>query len=141
VRLKTCGLLWLGSLAAAAPLHAGEKQDDARSFELIEQARHYWGIGDTDRDCAPTAGGEIVICARRKPAPRIDPVTEPLQPDSKMVALGSSPVPHLGGGVTMRGCFLQKCPKDLYFIDLKAIPEPPPDSDADKIAKGLMRER
>jgi hypothetical protein len=33
---------------------------------------------------------------------------------------------------------LGRQPRQLYIIDLKAIPEPPAGSDADRIAKGEM---
>ena len=41
-------------------------------------------------------------------------------------------------GATMCAQHLGRKPRQLYIIDLKAIPEPPAGSDADKIAKGEM---
>ena len=42
------------------------------------------------------------------------------------------------GPVVARGCFLPPCPRPMpVLIDLKAIPEAPPGSDADRIGRGL----
>ncbi len=134
-------LLLLGLAASAAPLRAGGPDGDA-SAAMIEKARQFYGVGRSVGSCGTTsASGEIVVCGRRKPPPRLDPVEPTVQPELKMIALGSPPIPLRPPSVTIRGCFLQKCPKDLYFIDLAAIPEGAPGTDADKISKGQMRER
>lgn len=133
-----------GALAVAAPLQAGEPDSDTESSsptQQIEDARQYFGITSAGRDCGPTDDGEIVVCGKAKISPRVDPVAPAQRADSKAVALGGSPVPHLGGGVTMKACVLQKCPKELYFIDLASIPEAPAGSDADRVAKGEIPDR
>jgi hypothetical protein len=81
------------------------------------------------------------VCGRRKASPRIDPPegTTTTQSDSKTIGLGSPPIPPRPPSVTFKGCFLQKCPKKLYFIDVSALPKAPAGSDADKISRGEMR--
>jgi len=134
-------LIVLGGPVAMRPAHAQEASDgDARAAEMIEEARHYYGVARTVSGCqAATDPDEIVVCARRRPDPRYEPPPPPMPQDAKTVALGAPPVGGgVGAGVSVRGCFLQKCPKPLYFIDLKAIPEPPPGSEADLISRGEM---
>lgn len=42
------------------------------------------------------------------------------------------------GVVVAKGCFIPPCPPPMpELIDLKAIPEAPPGSDADRVARGL----
>jgi len=55
------------------------------------------------------------------------------------IGLGSPPIPPRPPGVTIGICFLQKCPRKRYYIDVSTRPQPPPGSDADKIARGEMR--
>ena len=141
MRAKPVRALCLGWLAlAAAPLIAADPDSDAAT---VSKAKRYFGITSAALDCPTAPDGTIVVCARRRPPPRVDPPerSTTTRPDPKATAYGRSPVPHLGGGVTTRACILQKCPKKLYFFDIKALPEAPPDSDADKIARGEMRAR
>lgn len=107
---------------------------------MVEKARDYFGVTQARPRCGAAAPGEVVVCGRPAPNQRLESPEPKVEPDSKAAALGGSPMGSKGaGGVTMRGCFLQKCPKELLFIDLKALPEPPKGSDADLIAKGEMR--
>jgi len=39
-----------------------------------------------------------------------------------------------------RGCLgFGSVPPPMYYFDITALPDPPPDSDADKIARGEIR--
>lgn len=123
----------------AAPLCAAEPDAPADPATITKR---YFGITSEALDCPPPADGVIQVCGKRKgPSLRIEIPDRPTSnPDNKMTALGNSGIGHgSGGGVTMRVCFLQKCPKKLYFFDIAALPEAPPDSDADKISRGEMR--
>jgi hypothetical protein len=144
-RTRRTGLLvLLAGLAQPQAAWAEELDADARAARMIEHAKQYYGTSPPRSSCGgPTAEtDEIVVCGYRRLEARYAPLAPPEIRDIKMVALGAPPVGGGAGvGVTMRGCFLQKCPKQLYFIDVKAIPEPPPGSDADLIAKGLMPAR
>lgn len=106
--------------------------------QMIEQARDYYGTKVPLQGCdIPTMSDEIVVCGHRRPDPRYEEVAPQAPTDMKAVAFGAPPMGGgVGAGVAITGCFLQKCPKKLYFIDLKAIPEPSPGTEADLIAKG-----
>jgi len=141
MRPKLVRSLWLACLAVTAPACAAEP--DSPDPSAVTQAKSYFGITSADLDCPSSPDGNIIICGRRKVSPRLDPpegtTTTTTKPDSKMTGLGSSPIPPRAPSVTIGGCFLQKCPKQLYFIDVSALPKAPAGSDADKIARGEMR--
>lgn len=89
--------------------------------------------------CPEATGDEVVVCARHE-----DPAKQyvPSNTDSGDPNDG---VPHAPDVSTLPSCAgaticsrVGKQPRQLYIIDLKAIPEPPAGSDADKIAKGEM---
>lgn len=129
-------------LAIAAPSHAREHEGDVRAVRRMEQADAYFHIRRAYTSCrAATAQADIVVCGHRRPDPRYAPPEPPAPAEMKTVALGPPPHGAVGVGATMRGCFLQKCPKPLYFIDVAALPEAPAGSDADRIARGEMRGR
>lgn len=138
MRLKMVRALCLGGMILATPGFAMGPEDPILAAAKAGLAR---GIAKAALDCPPASDGTIVVCAKRLPPPRIDPSEEPTsgRPDSKMTGLGSPPIP-LRAGITFQICFLQKCPKKIYYIDVSALPEAPPGSDADKIARGEMRE-
>jgi hypothetical protein len=91
--------------------------------------------------CPEATGDEIVVCAEPE-----DPAKQyvPSDTDSGVPDDGGVPrAPNVSGlpdCATALFCaqHLGAKPRQLYIIDLKAIPEPPPGSDADKIAKGEM---
>jgi hypothetical protein len=135
------GLALLPWLLLGDPLLAGAPEDEARAARMIENERHYFDLARPVTGCSSArSNDEIVVCATRRPDPRYDPPPPRRRPDAKAIAFGAPPAGRgVGASVTIRGCFLQKCPRKLYFIDLKAIPEAPPGSDAAKIARGEMR--
>jgi hypothetical protein len=90
--------------------------------------------------CPEQTGDEIVVCAEHE-----DPKKQrvPSNTDSGATDDGVPHAPDVSGlpscaGATVCAQHLGKQPRQLYIIDLKAIPEPPAGSDADKIAKGEM---
>jgi hypothetical protein len=90
--------------------------------------------------CPDAPTGEIVVCARSE-----DPKTQHVPSDTDLGSTddGIPHAPDVSGlpscaGATMCAQHLGRKPRQLYIIDLKAIPEPPAGSDADKIAKGEM---
>ncbi|HSQ94467.1 MAG TPA: hypothetical protein VLM18_00005, partial [Croceibacterium sp.] len=84
-------------------------------------------------------GDEIVVCARNE-----DPATQyvPSNTDRGDPDDGVAHAPNVSSLPSCAGASMcsriGKQPRQLYIIDLKAIPEPPAGSDADKIAKGEM---
>ncbi len=144
-------LVFLCWMLAAAPA-AGQDVDpagltikDGLTIDLLANARRHYGIDGTvsELDCPPaTRPDEVVVCARRRPLPRIERVPPPDRIDNmKQAALGAPPIPLRAPSLSIKGCFLQKCPRALYFIDFSTLPDAPEGSDADLIAKGEMRGR
>ncbi len=131
-------ILFFSGFATNFPADAQQSTPDAHAAQMIEQSRDYFGTRVAFQSCdTPSSPDEIVVCGRRQADPRFEQIEPPKKSDMKTVALGAPPVGGGAGvGVSVTGCFLQKCPKKLYFIDLKALPEPPPGSDADLIARG-----
>ena len=92
------------------------------------------------------SGDEIVVCAPRDPDKDRYPGREELE-SAKSVRDGLPRAPDLEpkypkGQVSIKGCFIPPCPPPaMIFIDVKALPEAPPGSDADKVAKGEIPER
>jgi hypothetical protein len=86
-------------------------------------------------------GDEIVVCAgadagQRIPSTGDDPTSRAGQ------RTGALHAPQLDKGSCRGklGCFVGSRTRSLYLIDLKAIPQAPAGSDADRIAKGEMAE-
>ena len=122
--------------AAAAPppptITAQQALDNARALTTATPPK--------PEPCAEATGDEIVVCARHE-----DPKTQyvPSSTDSGDPNDGVPHAPNVSGlpdcaTATVCAQHLGKQPRQLYIIDLKAIPESPPGSDADKIAKGEM---
>lgn len=114
--------------------------------EALANAQGTYSADSVSRRCRPAVGDEIVVCADRGRDQRM-PSTADSDPNSRAAreALdgGIPRAPNLGprdiGGVKVAGCFLQKCPKPLYLVDVAALPQAPDGSDADLIAKGEKR--
>lgn len=95
---------------------------------------------------AASISGEIVVCRRRRDqtGERYSSSEEAERRYAAETMDKDSPrPPDLFGithqGVTVaRGCFIGPCPPPpAYIIDIEALPEAPPGSDADRIARGL----
>ena len=101
----------------------------------------------TDKRCAPgnADATEIVVCAPRELHENRYPGREQLDSvQSTYDGLPRAPDlrPVYPGPVVARGCFIPPCPPPkMIFIDVKALPEAPPGSDADLIARGEMKQR
>lgn len=89
--------------------------------------------------------GDIVVC-RNRPDQSSDGVWDREDWERRYAARtpGDQPVDVAGGGI-FRGpasvgglCLLNPCPDEpAYMIDFSVLPEAPPGSDADRIARGL----
>lgn len=143
----------LALLAPATALAAQETDQAAprapsavTAEEAIAAAREVYGPPDPRARpvCpAPRPGDEIVVCAEEQDNDRyrvqssgdLDPTgagardTAPRAPDVGTVYPGI---------VVASGCFIPPCPPPMpVLIDLKAIPEAPPGSDAERVGQGL----
>jgi hypothetical protein len=131
----------------AAPLAAQDVPPaSGTAGQAIEDARAAYGPPDTRAaaDCPPPKpGGEIVVCGQTE-----DPAQFRVQSSSDLDPTGTGAkdsiprAPDVGtvypGVVVATGCFIPPCPPPMpVLIDLKAIPEAPPGSDADRAARGL----
>lgn len=139
--------LVLPMLALASPAFSQESTGvlDQKVAERLEMARQAYGVPDPRLRCRPKPGSdEIVVCVDRGE----DQQVERSAPDPRTLegrrALDSGipRAPQFDRG-SCRGqpaCIIGGwAPPPVYYIDMTAIPEPPPGSDADKIAKGEMR--
>lgn len=111
---------------------ARQALDNARALTTVTPPK--------PQECAEATGDEIVVCAKHE-----DPKTQyvPSDTDSGDPNDGVPHAPNVSGlpdcaTATFCAQHLGAQPRQLYIIDLKAIPEPPAGSDADKIAKGEM---
>ena len=92
-------------------------------------------------ECPPQSlGGEIVVCAELEEQSqfRVEATeTDGTEGNPRAPNLETQ-FPMVGPGVSFKGCFIPPCPPPMpKLIDLKAIPEAPPGSDADRVARGL----
>ncbi|QSB45302.1 hypothetical protein IDJ81_04000 [Tsuneonella flava] len=128
-------------LPTAAYAQDGDKVTAEQAIDTAKQAYGPPAKEKKSKCPAPEPGGPIVVCGeleeqsqfRVKSSMELDPSTVkdivPRAPDFE---------PHYPGPVVARGCFVPPCPKPMpVMIDLKAIPEAPPGSDADRVARGL----
>ena len=102
---------------------------------------------EKEQDAAQLSS-EIIVCRMRNDAEASGFDKERWEREYAARTQGQQPVNvdgpgingHLSGGASMRGCIpgLQKCPPPpALIIDVAALPEAPPGSDADRIARGL----
>jgi len=141
--------LLLASLALAAPAAAQEAATGPASGpsaeQAIEQQKKGFGPPNQRKSCgASEASGDIVVCATDSKEFRVQSTAE-LDPTSHEALYDGVPrAPQLDKGSCkgQAGCVgFGYAPAPIYYIDLKAIPEAPPGSDADLIAKGEKAER
>lgn len=127
-------MLW--AAAAASTLSPA-----ATAEQLIANAKARYSVEEPrQRICPRAREDEIVVCREigdperyRVPSDADRGVVRdhvPRAPDLE---------PKYPGVVVARGCFIPPCPRPMpVMIDLKAIPEAPPGSDADRIGRGEM---
>ena len=127
-------MLWAAAAAAATPA-------PVTAEELIERASAHYALEEAPSGACPEpVGNEIVVCREVE-----DPDRYRVPSDTdRGVARDHVPrapdlEPRYPGVVVARGCYIGPCPRPMpVMIDLKAIPEAPAGSDADRIAKGEL---
>lgn len=136
----------LAILFASAPIAA---QDAPRvtAEQALDIAQAAYGPPDSRAapECPPQQlGAEIVVCAEREEQSQFRVQSSgDLDPKGAGARGGVPRAPDVGhvyppGMVSVSGCFIPPCPPPMpVLIDLKAIPEAPPGSDADRVARGL----
>ena len=147
-------LLCLAS--AAVPVCVAAQQDDAQTASppqtidiLVDTAPQ----DETVENCSPqqedaaAISGEIVVCRRiTGNENRLYSKKEAEERYAReTMNQGTIAAPDVAGAGIFRGpatmsglCFVPPCPKPpAYMVDFSEIPEAPPGSDADRIARGL----
>lgn len=135
-------------LALSAPAHAQSDPDtlDAKVAERLDQAKSAYGVADPRLRCRPKPGtDEIVVCVDRGEDQRVDRgPPDPNSLEGRRALNGGVPrAPQFDRGSCkgQPGCITGGwAPPPVYYVDVTALPEAPPGSDAEKIAKGEMPE-
>lgn len=125
----------LAAAAAAASQAPAVTADQAMAVEkaLVSPAPPRRTV-----DCPQASGREIVVCGRREEDPAKQYVPSDIDsgvPDDLPQVPPVTMLPSCAAA-TVCAQHLGPKPRQLYIIDLKAIPEPPAGSDADRMAKG-----
>lgn len=134
-------------LVMASPAYSQGSTEvlDQKVAERLEMARQAYGVPDPRLRCRPKPGSdEIVVCVDRGEDQQVERgALDPNTLEGRRALDGGIPrAPQFDRGSCrgQPGCVTGGwAPPPVYYIDMKAIPEPPPGSDADKIAKGEMR--
>ena len=142
-------ILWLMMVLGATPVAAQDTPASPASLTAAQRAR---AMIEDERAMVSTRGRRddcpvdplntaIVVCAPDNSARyRVPPSSDDPHATGGTRGGGLTPPDMYGGpactGVCIRGGY---APPPVYYIDLSTIPEAPPGSDADKIAKGEAR--
>ncbi|XUU61282.1 hypothetical protein ACRAQ6_03140 [Erythrobacter sp. HA6-11] len=127
--------------------------DGDTTIDILADADALYGPPPPFEDCteeqeAAIISGEIIVC-RRKRDQREFRTTSPSDAQKRYAeetAYANDPqAPDVAGAGIFKGpatasglCFIPPCPKEAaLIIDIEALPEAPPGSDADRIARGL----
>ncbi|MXO75193.1 hypothetical protein GRI40_08185 [Altererythrobacter aerius] len=140
---------FMGAIALVVAPAASGAQDSpppVNAEQAMERAREVYGPPDTRArpECPPPKpGDEIVVCGQTEDMSKYRVQSSGDLDPAGAGATDTIPrAPEVGtaypGVVVASGCFIPPCPPPMpVLIDLKAIPEAPPGSDADRVAKGL----
>jgi hypothetical protein len=139
-------MIALVALLGAVHVFAQDPPRTVTAQEALAEAKAAYGPPDTrpSSDC-PTRqpSEEIVVCAELEEQSQFRVRSSgDLDPGGAGARGGVPRAPDVGtvypGVVVAKGCFIPPCPPPMAkIIDLKAIPEAPPGSDADRLARGL----
>lgn len=132
------------AILMTAPLGAQDAEPPERIDILVKQPPPEQVVEDcTDEQEAAIISGEIVVCRRLRDQSD-HRYSSPEEAESRYAyaTRGRSTPDVFGipdhGVVVARGCFIPPCPTPMpVLIDIEALPEAPPGSDADRIARGL----
>lgn len=140
------GLALALALSAPALAQSDPAELDVKVAERFDQAKAAYGVPDPRLRCRPQPGsGEIVVCVDRGEDLRVDRgPPDPKTLEGRRALNGGVPrAPQFDRGSCrgQAGCIIGGwAPPPVYYTDVTKLPEAPPGSDADKIAKGEMPE-
>lgn len=134
-------------------LAAGSEPPPATAEEAIAAADALYGPPppepEVSVDCSEADPGVIVVCAALEEQSQFRIPSSSDEGDDSQLGWDGSPPDVAGPGIFtgpatvggICGIGLNPCPPPpIYYFDITALPEPPPGSDADKIAKGEVPE-
>ncbi|WP_454597942.1 hypothetical protein [Qipengyuania sp. SM2507] len=138
-------VLGIGQPAVAQESSPPQRIDLLVTQAVEEEDEESSAVPCVQDDYATFVSGEIVVCARR--GENTDGVWDKGEWERRHAAetmnQGNPQAPEAfgipnHGTVVARGCFIGPCPPPLaIMIAIEALPEAPPGSDADRIARGL----
>ena len=142
---RSCACLFV-SIAILSSVTPATAQDaaDSKVDAMVTTARQAYGPQLTKPGCGKGSGEEIVVCADDGKQYRVQPTsdTDPNSHEALYDGLPRAPQLDRGSCRGQPGCIIGGyAPPPVYYIDLKAIPDAPKDSDAEKVAKGEMQDR
>lgn len=136
----------IGASLVPAPSMAQSAEDPPERIDILIPQEDY---EEPLEDCsaeqeAASISGEIIVCRRRRDGSEFGYDAERAQQRyaEQTMNRGDPRAPDLApnypGVVVARGCFIPPCPPPAaIMIDIEALPEAPPGSDADRAARGL----
>ncbi len=148
-KLMPCCLM-LAVLCLSTPAIAQGGDPGPSAEQALATAAERLGPPPPVEDCGdanlPTTENVIVVCRRRIDQSqfriRSDGAAEDAYAEATKFANDPQAPELFGianhGAVAARSCFIPPCPPPLaIIIDVEALPQAPPGSDADRIARGL----
>lgn len=127
--------------AASASAPAGSGADSAQADVNAEIAQRLLTAGQPKKCEKAGPDGAIVVCGGREANEKERlPLRDQLE-SAKSTRDGLPRAPNVSGlPDCSRGCIgFGSAPTPMYFFDITKLPEAPPDSDADRIARGEIR--
>ena len=129
--------LFLFILATASPVLA--QADGVGTFDgmITKQRQQFGPPAPRKARCDKGNGDDIVVCAPDHGEDQRIPSSTETDPTSRAALRDGRPhAPQLDSGNCAKCPHFGKVPPPIYYFDIKALPEAPAGSDADKIAKG-----
>lgn len=133
----------LALVAIPAPLAAQDVPTPPRTAEtVVREAEAAYGPPPPQPKCERSSGDEIVVCAEKQEQSqfRVQPTSE-LDPESDQALNDGVPrAPDVAGPGIFHGkptFTMGEPPPPALIVDVTALPQAPPGSDADRIARGL----
>lgn len=135
------------AVALQVPLHAQDTAAPGTAEEALAAAKEEYGPPPPDppkrADCDDPVGNEIVVCAGLEEQSQFRVRSSLDQGDESHLEWAGDAPDVSGPGIfkgkaTASGCIkgVTCPPPPAYIFDITALPEAPPGSDADKIARG-----
>ena len=136
------GLLFVVALLSASPTVKAQESQDHGINAMITTERQTFGSPQPKRQrCVQGNADEITVCAPDHGADQRVPSSSESDPTSRAALRDGRPhAPQLDGGYCATCKHFGRVPPPIYYFDIKALPEAPDGSDAEKIANGEAAE-